>query len=108
MASLPDPETAPATAAAIATETTNEATTITTKASRAPFPTDPDEFDADTRISYSKTSQTHVLEDEHGEEWEWLARVNKWVPVVRNIQNPPVLPGRLWPAYITRPVTLFP
>ena len=70
-------------------------------AARAQFPTDPADFDTDTRISYSKTSETHVLEDENGEEWEWLARVRKWVPVVRNLQNYPVPFGRLWPAYTT-------
>lgn len=71
-------------------------------ADRAPFPTDPEEFDNDDRISYSKTAETHVLEDENGDEWEWLARTNKWVPVVRNIQKSHLAAkGGLWPAYIT-------
>ncbi|KAK5112802.1 hypothetical protein LTR85_011136 [Meristemomyces frigidus] len=48
---------------------------------RAPFPNDPEDFDSDDRISYSKTSETYVLEDENGDEWEWLARTSKWVPV---------------------------
>lgn len=56
---------------------------------RDPFPTNPDDFAADTRISYSKTSQTFLLEDEQsGEEWEWLAGPQKWSRVVRIIRNP--------------------
>ncbi|KAF2771711.1 hypothetical protein EJ03DRAFT_388137 [Teratosphaeria nubilosa] len=48
---------------------------------RAPFPSNPEEFDNDERISYSKVAQTYVLEDETGGEWEWSSKVNKWVPV---------------------------
>ncbi|KAK5132902.1 hypothetical protein LTR08_008348 [Meristemomyces frigidus] len=48
---------------------------------RAPFPNNPDGFDADDRISYSKASHTYVLEDENGDEWEWLSKSNKWAPV---------------------------
>jgi HIV Tat-specific factor 1 len=51
---------------------------------RAPFPTNPDDFDSDTRISYSKTEKNYTLEDENGEEWEWFPRTSKWVPMVRN------------------------
>jgi HIV Tat-specific factor 1 len=52
-------------------------------ARRAPFPTDPEEFESDRRISYSKTSNNFLLEDETGEEWEWHERTSKWVPMVR-------------------------
>jgi hypothetical protein len=51
---------------------------------RAPFPTNPDDFDSDKRISYSKTEKNYTLEDENGEEWEWFPRTSKWVPMVRN------------------------
>ena len=50
---------------------------------RAPFPSNPDDFDSDTRISYSKTTKNYTLEDENGEEWEWFPRTSKWVPMVR-------------------------
>ena len=40
---------------------------------RAPFPNNPEDFYTDDRISYSKTSETYVLEDETREEWEWLS-----------------------------------
>ncbi|KAK0366811.1 hypothetical protein LTR02_005743 [Friedmanniomyces endolithicus] len=46
-----------------------------------PFPTETEDFAADDRISFSKTADTHLLEAEDGTEWEWLARVSKWIPV---------------------------
>lgn len=49
---------------------------------RAPFPTNPEDFDTDERISFSKASETYLLEDENGDEWEWVARQSKWVPAV--------------------------
>ncbi len=49
-----------------------------------PFPTETEDFATDDRISFSKTADTHLLEAEDGTEWEWLARVSKWIPVVRN------------------------
>ena len=52
------------------------------KVKRAPFPTDPDEFNDDDRVSYDQISQSHKLEDEIGEEWEWLPKPAKWVRVV--------------------------
>jgi HIV Tat-specific factor 1 len=51
---------------------------------RAPFPSNPDDFASDTRISFSKTANNYILEDENGEEWEWSSRHSKWVPMVRN------------------------
>ncbi|KAH9809507.1 RNA recognition motif (aka RRM, RBD, or RNP domain) [Teratosphaeria destructans] len=55
--------------------------TSTGSQQRAPFPSNPEEFDNDERISYSKVAETYVLEDETGSEWEWSSKVNKWVPV---------------------------
>ncbi|KAK0914851.1 hypothetical protein LTR02_001586 [Friedmanniomyces endolithicus] len=46
-----------------------------------PFPTETEDFATDDRISFSKTADTHLLEAEDGTEWEWLARVSKWIPV---------------------------
>ena len=68
---------------------------------RAPFPTELVEFDSDNRVLFDQVSQTHKLEDENGEEWEWLTRPGKWVPVVRNSQVPVLAIDRLWPAYMT-------
>ena len=70
-------------------------------ADRAPFPTELDEFNDDDRVSYDQVSQRHKLEDERGEEWEWLPTHGKWIPVVRNPQIPVLRVDRLWPAYVT-------
>lgn len=51
-------------------------------APRAPFPADPDDFDSDPRISYSKENSSYLLEDENGDEWEWLAGPSKWSKTV--------------------------
>ncbi|KAF7184964.1 Splicing factor U2AF-associated protein 2 [Pseudocercospora fuligena] len=47
-------------------------------AQRAPFPSNPEDFDADNRIAFSKETKSYLLEDENGEEWEWLAGPAKW------------------------------
>ena len=70
-------------------------------AERARFPTELDEFNEDERISFDQVSQSYKLEDENGEEWEFLESRNKWVPVVRTFQNPVIAVDRLWPAYMT-------
>lgn len=58
-------------------------------ADRRSFPKDPDLFPDDERISYSRKAETFVLEEPTtGEEWEWLAAHNQWVPVVHCV---------LWP-----------
>ena len=49
---------------------------------RAPFTTNPEEFDADNRISFSRVSQKFLLETEDGEEFEWEDVLKRWVPVV--------------------------
>ena len=71
---------------------------------REPFPTDLTEFKDDERISYDTVSGSYKLEDEKSEEWEWMPKPEKWVPVVRNSQNPVLAKDRpFWPAY---PVTV--
>ena len=70
-------------------------------ADRAPFPTDREELKDDDRVLFDQITQTYKLEDERGEEWEWLEKPGKWVPVVRIPQNPVHAIDRLWPAYIT-------
>lgn len=70
-------------------------------AERERFPTDLLEFKNDERISFDQVSQSHKLEDENGEEWEFLEGPSKWVPVVCNFQIPVLAIDRLWPAYIT-------
>ena len=49
---------------------------------KIPFPTSIEEFDEDPRISYDRLGDRHILEDEIGEEWEWVASVQKWISVV--------------------------
>ena len=70
-------------------------------AERLPFPTDQAEFRDDDRVSFDQVTQTYKLEDERSEEWEWLEKPGKWVPVVCIPQNPVLTIDRLWPAYIT-------
>ena len=70
-------------------------------ADREAFPVDLTEFNNDDRISFDQVTQTHKLEDENGEEWEWLVKPGKWVPVVCNSQTPVLTLDRLWPACIT-------
>lgn len=66
-------------------------------ASRA-FPQEEEAFADDERISYSKESKSYILEDEEGNEWEWLQGPQKWSKTVR-ISRPSVhLSDRLWPA----------
>lgn len=55
---------------------------IEAEGKREPFPTNSEEFGQDQRISLDKVTSTYRLEDEIGEEWEWLDNVQKWVPTV--------------------------
>ena len=57
------------------------------QATRAPLPTDPATFDADERISFSKVSNTFLLEAEDGQEFEWEHALKRWVPAV-STHNP--------------------
>ena len=47
------------------------------------FPKKEEEFAADSRISYYEEDGKWILEDAHGEEWEWVRETGRWVPVVR-------------------------
>ena len=42
------------------------------------FPTNPEEFDADDRISFSKVSNTFLLETEDGREFQWDNALRRW------------------------------
>ena len=50
---------------------------------RAPFPSNPEEFDADDRISFSKVDNKFILEAEDGQEYEYDDALKRWVEVVR-------------------------
>jgi HIV Tat-specific factor 1 len=52
-------------------------------AGRAPFPQNPEEFDGDDRISFSKVSNRFVLETEDGQEFEYHHDLKRWIEVVR-------------------------
>lgn len=60
------------------------------------FPQDPSEFDADPRISFSKLSNSFILEADDGQEFEFDNALKRWVPVVC-----PVLPY-LTPYHISK------
>ena len=47
------------------------------------FPLNPEEFDADQRVSFSKLANKFILEADNGEEFEFDDALKRWVPVVR-------------------------
>jgi len=47
-----------------------------------PFPTNPEEFDSDDRISFSKLDNKFVLVQPDGTEFEFDDAIKRWVPVV--------------------------
>lgn len=47
-----------------------------------PFPTDPEEFDSDDRISFSKLDNKFVLVQPDGTEFEFDNAIKRWIPVV--------------------------
>ena len=51
--------------------------------SRTSFPQNPEEFDADARVSFSKLDQKYILEADDGQEYEFDEALKRWVPVVR-------------------------
>ena len=67
------------------------------------FPTEEEDFVNDERISLDRVTQSYKLEDEKGNEWEWLEKPRKWVPVVRTSQIPVRVIDRLWPACMAAP-----
>ena len=58
------------------------------------FPKDPEEFDADPRVSFSKLDQKFILEADDGQEYEFDEALKRWVPVVRP-HYPPATEGCL-------------
>ena len=47
------------------------------------FPQNPEEFDADPRVSFSKVSNKFVLETDDGQEFEYDDALRRWISVVR-------------------------
>ena len=47
------------------------------------FPKNPEEFDADPRVSFSKLDNKFILEADDGQEYEFDDALKRWVPVVR-------------------------
>ena len=58
-------------------------TSGTSPPGRSSFPREPEEFEADPRISFSKISNKFILEAEDGQEYEFDDALKRWVPVVR-------------------------
>ncbi|KAL8736279.1 MAG: hypothetical protein Q9166_000434 [cf. Caloplaca sp. 2 TL-2023] len=50
---------------------------------RSSFPTNPEDFDADDRISFSKLDNKFILEADDGQEFEFDDALKRWVPAVR-------------------------
>ena len=47
------------------------------------FPQNPEDFDGDPRISFSKIDDKFILEADDGQEYEFDNGLKRWVPVVR-------------------------
>ena len=47
------------------------------------FPQEPEEFDADPRVSFSKLDNKFILEADDGQEFEFDDGLKRWVPAVR-------------------------
>ena len=47
------------------------------------FPQNPEDFDGDPRVSFSKLANKFILEADNGEEFEFDDALKRWVPVVR-------------------------
>ena len=59
------------------------------------FPANPEDFDADSRISFSKLDNKFILEADDGQEFEFDNALKRWVPVVR---APPTQPRVFFPS----------
>jgi HIV Tat-specific factor 1 len=46
------------------------------------FPTNPEEFDQDDRISYSKLDNKYIAVQEDGTEYEFDAGLKRWIPII--------------------------
>lgn len=55
------------------------------------FPQNPEDFDADPRISFSKLDNKFILELDDEHEYEYDDALKRWVPVVR--PHPPTIEG---------------
>ncbi|KAL8646703.1 MAG: hypothetical protein Q9210_005978, partial [Variospora velana] len=58
--------------------------TATTEPHRPNFPTNPEDFDADDRISFSKLDNKFILETEDGQEFEFDDALKRWIPALDN------------------------
>ncbi|KAI4287989.1 MAG: hypothetical protein L6R35_002755 [Caloplaca aegaea] len=58
--------------------------TVTTEPHRPNFPTNPEDFDADDRISFSKLDNKFILETEDGQEFEFDDALKRWIPALDN------------------------
>ncbi|KAI0404794.1 hypothetical protein F4802DRAFT_597731 [Xylaria palmicola] len=47
-----------------------------------PFPTDPQEFDSDERISFSRLDDKFIGVLDDGSEFEWDAQLRRWIPSI--------------------------
>ncbi|KAL8736854.1 MAG: hypothetical protein Q9181_002269 [Wetmoreana brouardii] len=54
------------------------------EAPRSSFPTNPEDFDADDRISFSKLDNKFILEADDGQEFEFDDALKRWVPALDN------------------------
>ncbi|KAL8968270.1 MAG: hypothetical protein Q9183_002540 [Haloplaca sp. 2 TL-2023] len=54
------------------------------EAPRSSFPTNPEDFDADDRISFSKLDNKFILEADDGQEFEYDDALKRWVPALDN------------------------
>lgn len=49
----------------------------------AVFPKTIEQFESDSRVSYSKLDNKWILEDDKGDEWEFDEAHGRWIPSVR-------------------------
>jgi len=52
------------------------------------FPKTIDQFESDSRVSYSQLDNKWILEDDNNDEWEFDEAQQRWIPSVRD-QFPP-------------------
>ncbi|KAL8937112.1 MAG: hypothetical protein Q9211_003852, partial [Gyalolechia sp. 1 TL-2023] len=62
----------------------NTAPNDPSETSRSSLPTNPEDFDADERISFSKLDNKFILETADGEEFEFDDALKRWVPALDN------------------------
>lgn len=46
------------------------------------FPTDPDEFDKDDRISFSRLDNKYIAVQDDGTEYEFDTGLKRWIPII--------------------------